>query len=64
MLLDQDPLRQRMRIIAIQHRDYPLQDNHAVIQLFVDKVDCASRNLAAVIEGLLLRVQSRKSRQE
>ncbi len=62
VFLRQDAVSQRMRVIALQHRDSPLQDDRAVIQLFIYEMHRASGHFDTVVEGLLLRIQTRKRR--
>ncbi len=64
VLLGEDAGGEGVGIVAVEDRNGPLQDDDAVIELFVDKVDGAAGNLDAVIEGLLLRVETGKSGQQ
>src|ERR1700690_953098 len=52
------------RVVGGKDGDRPLQDDHTVVQLLVDKVNRAAGHLDAVVEGLGLRVEPRKSRQQ
>ena len=56
MLLLQYPLRERVFIVAIEHRHSFLQDDRSVIEFLIDEVHRASRDFHAVREGLLLRL--------
>ena len=41
-----------------------LQNDHAVIDSFIDKMNTATRNFGAIVKGLLLCVETRKGRQQ
>ena len=56
----QDPRGEGMGIIGVENRNRALDDDGAVIELFVDEMNSAAGYFDAVIEGLLLRVEARK----
>jgi len=64
MLLSQYPNCQRVCIVAIQHRNRPLQHNHPVIQPVIHKMDGAPGRLHPIFERLLLRLEPRESRKQ
>src|SRR5258708_36268333 len=64
MFLFQDALGKGVLVVGIEDGDDGLQDDGAGVEIFVDKVDGASGELDAVIEGLLLRFEAGEGRQE
>ena len=64
VLFRQDPFRQRMRIVALNHWNCPLQNDRPVIQMLIHKVNRTPGHFHAVIERLLLRIKPRKRRQQ
>ena len=64
VLLLQNASRQRVFVIAVEHGHYFLHQDGAVVEVGVHEVDSAARNLHAIVESLLLRLQSRKRRQQ
>src|ERR1700716_2444128 len=57
VLLLQDARRKGFCGVVVVHRDRFLQNDHAVIDGFVDELDAASRDLRAIVEGLLLCIE-------
>jgi len=64
MFLSQDPPCQCMCIVALQYRNSFLHHDHSMVQAFIHKVNSAPRQLHSIGKCLLLRVQSRKRRQQ
>jgi len=64
MFLFQDALGKGVLVVGIEDGDDGLQDDGACVEIFVDKVDGASGELDAVVEGLLLRFEAGEGRQE
>src|SRR5260370_28853834 len=64
MFLFQDALGKGVLVVGIEDGDDGLQDDGAGVEIFVDKVDGASGELDAVVEGLLLRFEAGEGRQE
>jgi len=64
VLFDQDSLGQRVRVVALQHRNGPLQHNNAVVEMLVYKMDRAAGNLYPIIESLRLRLKAREGRKQ
>ena len=60
MLLNQNALCQRVRIVFVQNWDDFLQHDYAVIQMLIYKMYCAAGDLCAVVEGLRLGFQAWK----
>ena len=53
-----------MRIVAFEDRNAPLKNDDPVVEVLIDKMDGAPGDLAAIIEGLQLRVQTGKCGQQ
>ena len=64
MLFDQDAVGQRVRVVGLFYRDGPLQNDGAVVQVLIDKMDGATSHFDAVVEGLLLGVEAGEGGQE
>ncbi len=64
VLLLQDPCRQRLCSIVVDHRHCLLQNDHAVVDGLVDKVHRATGDLRPIFERLMLRIEPRKRRQQ
>ena len=64
MLLRQNPLRQRVRVVVLQNRNRPLQHDYPVIQILIHKMHGATSYLHAVSKRLLLRIQPREGGQK
>ena len=64
MLLRQHPRRQRIRRIARQHRYHRLREDGAMVKFVGDAVDCGPGELAARVDGALVRVQAREGGQQ
>jgi hypothetical protein len=64
VLFGQNALRERVLVVLLQNGDRTLQDDYAVIEMLVDKMHCAASHFDAVLEGLLLRVETGKRRQQ
>ncbi len=60
MLLLQDARRQSGFIVAIKHGNRLLQDDGAVVEVFIHKMNGHAGNFGAVLQGLLLRLQPGK----
>ena len=64
MLFDQDAVGERVGVVGFEHRNDPLQDDDAVIQMLVDEVHRAAGDLHAVVEGLGLRLEAGEGGQQ
>ena len=64
MLLLQNARRQRVLVVAVEHRNSLLHNDRAMIELFIDKMHSAAGNFHSIGESLLLRFESRKCRQQ
>jgi hypothetical protein len=64
VLLGEDAGGEGVGVVGGEHGDGALQQDHAVVQVLIDKMDGASGQLDAVIEGLGLRVEAGKGGQE
>ena len=62
VFLQKDALGQGMRVVGFKHWNRALQDDRAVVQMLIDKMDSASSHFDAVIEGLPLRTETGKCR--
>src|SRR4051812_20498684 len=58
MLFGEDAGGKRFNSVAIHHGDGALQNDGPVVKMLVHKVDCASAELCAIFERLLLRVHA------
>ena len=58
VFFDEDSLGERVGVVALENWDRSLQDDGAVVEMFVDKVDRAAGNLDAVVKCLLLGVEA------
>ena len=63
MFLGEDAFGERVRVVVGEDGDGALENDDAVIEMFVDEVDGAAGPLDAVVESLLLRVEAGKRRQ-
>jgi hypothetical protein len=64
VLLFQYPRRKSLHRIVVAHLDRALQDYRPVIELFIDYMNRAPGYLDAMLEGLALRVETRKGGQQ
>src|ERR1700675_4501135 len=64
MLLFQDSAGQLNLVIAGQDRHGALQNDHSVIELFVDEMNCAAGIMHSIIQSLLLCIESGESRKQ
>lgn len=64
VLLGKDALGQRMRVVCGKDWHKALQDDDAVIQVFVHEMHGAAGDLYPIVEGLGLRVQAGERRQK
>jgi len=64
VLFREDPRGERVFVVGLKHRDRALHHDCAVIELFIDKVYGAARDLYAVGECLLLRFKPRERGQK
>ena len=64
MLLDEDPRRQRLDRVIVEHRHGGLQDDRTVVELGCHQMHGRARDAHAVFERLPLRVESGKRRQQ
>ena len=64
MLLFQNARGKRVRGVLVQHRNRGLRDDRAGIDSFIDEVDRASRYFRTVFKSLVLRVETRKRREQ
>ena len=64
MFLSQDPRRERLHGVGVQHRNRRLQNDRTRVQFFVHEMHRAAGDLDAVFERLMLRVETRKGRQQ
>ena len=64
MLLGENACGKRFIGVVVQNRYGYLEDDWTCIQLLIDKVNGAPRDLHPVLERLMLRVKSRESRQQ
>ena len=55
MLVLKHPFRETLNGIVVVHRDRLLQNDHPMIDRFVDEVHRASRHLGAILQRLLDR---------
>src|SRR6516164_1093615 len=60
----QDALGKGVLIVAIEHWNHRLKDDRPRIEILIDEMHGASRELHAVLERLSLRLEPGKSRQE
>lgn len=58
VLFGEDPVGEGVRIVGFEDGNGALEDDGAVVEVFVDEVDGASGDFYAVIEGLLLSVET------
>ena len=64
MFFGEDALGERVGVVGVEDRDGALQDDGAVVEVFVDEVDGATRDFDAVVEGLLLSVEAGEGGQQ
>ena len=64
MFLGENARGQRVLIVFRQYRHCLLHHDHAVVQLFVDKVHGAAGDRDSIFEGLALRIQTWKCREK
>lgn len=64
MLLNQNAIRQKVSGIPWEDGHNSLIDNWARVEATVDQMDSAAGELGSVLEGLLLRLKPRESRQQ
>ena len=64
MLFSQDAPRERVSIAGFQDRYGALENNDAVVEMLVDEMHCTACDLDAEVEGLPLRVEPRKGREQ
>lgn len=64
VLLVQDSLCQRVRVVPLEDRDGSLHDDGAVIEFVIDEMHCAAGDPDPISEGLFLRLETWKSRQQ
>jgi len=60
VFLDQNSLGEGVCVVRIKHRDGALQNDRAVVQFFIHKMNRASGDLCPVVQGLLVRIQTWK----
>ena len=61
MLLPQDARGERFHGVAIEYRHRRLQHDRARVQFLIHEVDRAAGDLDAVLERLMLRVETRET---
>ncbi len=64
MFLDEDPGRQAFHRITVEHGNRSLPNNWTAVQLAGDEMHGGAAHLDPVLEGLPLRLQARKRRQQ
>ena len=64
MLLLKDAGGEAGFVVGVEYRDCLLQNDGAVVEFFVDKVDSTARDLHTIGESLFLGLKSRKRRQQ
>ena len=64
VLFDEDAVGEGVCVVGVENRDGALEDDGAVVEVFVDEVDGAAGDFHAVVECLLLGVESRESGQQ
>jgi hypothetical protein len=64
VLLDQDSRRQRLRGVIVEHRHRALHDDRSGIELAGDQMHGGAADLHAVGDGLPLRLEAGKRRQQ
>ena len=64
MLLLENAVGESVGVVRGQDGDGSLEDDDAVVQLLIDKMDGAAGDLDAVVEGLLLRVEAGEGREQ
>ena len=60
MFLFEDSFRESVFVVRSKNRNRFLDDDRAMIELFVNEMNCAAGHFDAVSERLLLRFQTRK----
>ena len=63
VLFDKDALGEGVRVVGFEDGNGALEDDGAVVEMFVDKVNGAAGDFYAVVEGLLLGVEAGKGGQ-
>ena len=64
MLLDEDPRRQRLHGVVVEHRNSGLHHDRSTVQLGCDEMHGRAADPHAVVERLALRVEAGKRRQQ
>ena len=64
MLFGEDALGEGVGVVGLENRNCTLENDGAVVEVFVDEVHGAAGDFHAVVEGLLLGVEARESGQQ
>jgi hypothetical protein len=64
VLFREDAVGEGVGVVGFKNRNGTLQNDGAVVEVLVDKVDSAAGDFDTVVEGLLLCVESRESGQQ
>ena len=64
VLLGENALCEGVGVVGVERGNRALEDDDAVVEMLIDKVDGAAGELDAVVEGLGLRIEAGKGGQQ
>lgn len=64
VFFDEDALGEGVCVVGLENRNCTLENDGAVVEVFIDEVHSAASDFHSVIEGLLLGVEARESGQQ